>query len=341
MREIVNIFSTDNYIAPSSFLIQSTKLAAELVNMGYEVHSHNIYTKEDVKKADYNIYVPWHYSVTYKNLHIRPPYSNESFPDKSKLDFDLIPDSTLVGICDKEDLDNVVREKVIQKNYKKFIVSSKMQDKIFHLPNTKVIPWTVNPEIVTYKKFLEIDKDVPIVFIDGHTDYLRRGIDVSFKVLDALYNEGYKFGVVVHQWGNEFTLGDRPYTVKMFNGFLSDYVYYGILASCTHFLSPLRGGSFEILSLEALALGLTVVIPENSPSSEIPLRKDDVYWCRYNGNKIKTWENIFHKGGMNDIDYESTLEAMRKALEKPKVIDNYSYLSHYSMRKWAKEYLSD
>jgi hypothetical protein len=339
MKDVVNIFAPYNVSSPSSFLTQAFRLGGELFGRGYEVNFYNIYDHNEVAKGAYNIYMPFHYSVTYEGKHKIPPYANDTFPDLAKLDFDVEPNAILVGIADKEKVSEKVLEKVKEKNYDTFIVSSIMQKNIFNLPKTRVIPWTLPSDFNMYQPILQSNEKVPIFFIDAHTDYIRRGVDIAFKVFDKLYEENYKFAVIVHKWNKEFTLGKRAYSVTEFDGYMNDFTYYGMLKSCTHFLSPLRGGSFEISTLEALASGLTVIIPEGSPSSEIPLSKDDVYWCQYNSNKIETWDNIFHMGKMKDIDFNSVLEATRKSLEKPKVIQKNNYLRNYNMSKWATKYL--
>ena len=102
----------------------------------------------------------------------------------------------------------------------------------------------------------------------------------------------------------------------------------------------MRGGGFEIPILEALAIGMTVVIPDMGSWVDIPLRKDDVYWFKTNGATYPwPYGDAIHCGNMIDVDTESAYGMAVHALENRKTVDGKPYFDHYSPARVAKSFL--
>lgn len=102
---------------------------------------------------------------------------------------------------------------------------------------------------------------------------------------------------------------------------------------------PVRGGAFEIPVLEALALGKTVVIPEEGAWTDIPLNKDDVYWIKISGYKRYWFDNPYHIGEFVEPNKDDALEKLNMAIKERKSVNSEAYLKYYHPEEVAKDFL--
>lgn len=333
----MNIFSPTQLFPLGAFAMQGYLIGEALWEKGYEVNAIDIFSGEK-REGDINIYMPFHYATIYNDEIIKIPLQERSKYDMSKITFNITGEATLVGISDTDKFNEQALEKIRGSNYNKFITLSRMQSEVFKMPRTTVIPAFVSYKINLFRRAVKPRENIPVVFLEAHTDYKRRGVDVALKVLDQLYAEGVKFAAILTRWNEDFKVRERPY-LQVLTGFMTEAEHYGIMKSCTHFLTLLRGGAFEISTLEALALGLTVILPEGSPSAEIPLKHGDAYWVNKSEKPFDNWTNLFHVGKMREVDYESALTTTREALKSQLSFDRMKYFEEYSAKKWALEFI--
>jgi len=122
-------------------------------------------------------------------------------------------------------------------------------------------------------------------------------------------------------------------------GFVSRFMHYAVMKKGTHFFYPVRGGAFEIPVLEALALGLTVIIPDKGAWVDIPLNKDDVYWIKVDGLKRYWFDNPYHVGNFVEPDVDDAYDKLNEALDNRKNVNSDEYLKEYSPENIAKQFM--
>ncbi|CAJ31535.1 putative glycosyltransferase [Betalipothrixvirus acidiani] len=171
-----------------------------------------------------------------------------------------------------------------------------------------VIPHALNPDMFSYKP-----ANVPhpcVLAILPHS-WDRKGGDVVVRVFHELMNSGYHFYPVILVSN---MLEPRLRGLNAVKTPLPDDQYYSLFAGCDILFYPVRGGAFEIPVIEALSLGLDVVVTEKGAWSEWVLSEDDVYWIKV-GRKVKLWyTNPFHVGYFLDPDVEDAYQKLVMAL---------------------------
>ena len=171
-----------------------------------------------------------------------------------------------------------------------------------------VIPHALNPDMFHYPP-----KEMPhpcVLAILPHS-WERKGGDIVVKVFRELMKSGYRFYplVLVSNLFDERVKGINAVLAP-----LPDPGYYSLFAGCDILFYPVRGGAFEIPVIEALALGLDVVVTEKGAWSEWVLNPNDVYWIKV-ARKVKLWyTNQFHVGYFLDPDPEDAYRQLVTAL---------------------------
>ena len=207
-----------------------------------------------------------------------------------------------------------------------------------------VIPHALNPDIFYYPP-----KEMPhpcVLAILPHS-WDRKGGDVVVKVFRELMDSGYHFYPLILVSN---MLEPRIKGMNAIKTPLPDPDYYSIFAGCDILFYPVRGGAFEIPVIEALALGLDVVVTEKGAWSEY-VESEDAYWIKVT-RKVKMWyTNPFHVGNFLDPDPEDayqklvialsnwSLEKKKENLENRAVLyrEKYNYLN--IAREWEKRVL--
>ena len=205
-----------------------------------------------------------------------------------------------------------------------------------------VIPHALNPDMFYYPP-----KEMPhpcVLAILPHS-WERKGGDIVVKVFHDLMKSGYRFYPLIL---TSNILEPRVRKINLVQVPLPDPDYYSIFAGCDILFYPVRGGAFEIPVIEALALGLDVVVTEKGAWSEWVLDPSHVYWIRV-AKKVKLWyTNPFHIGNFLDPDPEDayrqlvtaladwSLEKKKENLENRAILyrERYNYLE--IAKQWEK-----
>ena len=224
------------------------------------------------------------------------------------------------------------------------VVPSKFsRDAFFTLNNPppqpiRIIPHALNPVMFEVKP---ANFPHPCVLALLPHSWERKGGDVVLDVFEKLKREGTRF----------FSLILTAREIRGFNRVptpLPDPEYYSIFAGCDILFYPVRGGAFEIPVIEALALGLDVVVTGQGAWMEWVLSPDDVYPIRVRG-KVRLWySNPFHVGFFFDPDPVNALVKLKEALtnwypEKKKEnleVRALKYRERYHYLEVAKEWES-
>jgi len=208
-----------------------------------------------------------------------------------------------------------------------------------------VIPHVLNPDMFHYPP--KIFPHPCVLAILPHS-WERKGGDIVVKVFRELMDSGYRFFplILVSNLSEPRIKGMNAIKVP-----LPDSEYYSIFAGCDILFYPVRGGSFEIPVIEALSLGLDVVVTEKGAWSEWVLDPNDVYFIKVS-KKVKLWyTNMFHVGYFLDPDPEDAYQKLVIALanwspdKKKENLENravlyrerYNYLN--VAKEWEKEVL--
>jgi glycosyltransferase involved in cell wall biosynthesis len=176
----------------------------------------------------------------------------------------------------------------------------------------------------------------------------RKGGDIVVKVFRELMDSGYHFYPLILVSN---MLEERIRGMNVIKTPLPDPDYYSLFAGCDILFYPVRGGAFEIPVIEALALGLDVVVTEKGSWSEWVLDPSHVYWIKA-PKKVRLWlTNPFHVGYFLDPDPEDAYRQLVTALanwspeRKKENLENrailyreiYNYLE--IAKEWEKEVL--
>jgi glycosyltransferase involved in cell wall biosynthesis len=203
-----------------------------------------------------------------------------------------------------------------------------------------VIPHALNPEMFHYPA--KIMPHPCVLAILPHS-WERKGGDIVVKVFSELKQSGYYFYPLI------LISNLTEYRIKGINAIktpLPDSDYYSIFSACDILFYPVRGGAFEIPVIEALALGLDVVVTEKGAWSEWVLDENDVYWIKV-AKKVKLWyTNPFHVGYFLDPDPEDAYQKLVMALanwsldKKKENLENRAilYRERYNYLNIAKEW---
>jgi len=203
-----------------------------------------------------------------------------------------------------------------------------------------VIPHALNPDMFHYPP-----KEMPhpcVLAILPHS-WERKGGDIVVKVFRELMKSGYRFYplVLVSNLFDERIKGINVVQVP-----LPDPDYYSLFAGCDILFYPVRGGAFEIPVIEALALGLDVVVTEKGAWSEWILSPSDVYWIKV-AKKVRLWyTNPYHVGYFLDPDPEDAYQKLVTALanwsldKKKENLENRAvlYRERYNYLRIAEEW---
>jgi len=203
-----------------------------------------------------------------------------------------------------------------------------------------VIPHALNPDMFYYPP-----KEMPhpcVLAILPHS-WDRKGGDVVVKVFRELMDSGYHF---YHLILVSNMLEEKIRGMNVVKTPLPDPEYYSLFAGCDILFYPVRGGAFEIPVIEALSLGLDVVVTEKGAWSEWVLDENDVYWVKA-PRKVKLWyTNPFHVGYFLDPDPEDAYRQLVTALanwsldRKKENLENRAilYRERYNYLSIAKEW---
>ncbi len=308
-----DIFDSRFRFATSSFYFIDKWLENGLDTLGIPYEVKDIFTSPKKSEEDVvSIFHPFHY--------------------RGKFDFDK--KSILYGLADTDEFSFVLINKLKQMDYGAFVVPSNFVNKVFGLPKTIILKHPLNPVLKKFKVEKK-DRDVPIFFINASHSWHRRGTDLAIDALDRASKDGYEFKAVVHSWLASDIDVKRDW-LDVVGGFQGDELYYKMFGDADFFLHPARGGAFEITIAEALALGVTPIIPNVEPFNEVPLSANDVYYVD-GGQKVYAWHNQWHTGKMWEVSLDALVEVVEKALDSgKKQIDTKKYLDAYDNVKYAE-----
>jgi hypothetical protein len=203
-----------------------------------------------------------------------------------------------------------------------------------------VIPHALNPDMFYYPP-----KEMPhpcVLAILPHS-WERKGGDIVVKVFRDLMKSGYRFYPLIL---TSNILEPRVRKINLVQVPLPDPEYYSIFAGCDILFYPVRGGAFEIPVIEALALGLDVVVTEKGAWSEWVLDERHVYWIKV-AKKVKLWyTNPYHVGYFLDPDPEDAYQKLVSALanwsleKKKEDLENRAilYRERYNYLEIAKQW---
>ena len=206
-------------------------------------------------------------------------------------------------------------------------------------------PIIVIPHALNHDMFYYSPKEIPhpcVLAILPHS-WDRKGGDIVVEVFRKLMNSGYHFYplILVSNMLEEKIRGMNAVKTP-----LTDPDYYSLFAGCDILFYPVRGGAFEIPIIEALALGLDVVVTERGAWSEWVLDTNDVYWIKV-AKKVKLWyTNLFHVGYFLDPDPEDAYQKLVTALanwsldKKKENLENRAilYRERYNYLEIAKQW---
>jgi len=206
-------------------------------------------------------------------------------------------------------------------------------------------PIIVIPHALNHDMFYYSPKEIPhpcVLAILPHS-WDRKGGDIVVEVFRKLMNSGYHFYplILVSNMLEEKIRGMNAIKTP-----LTDPDYYSLFAGCDILFYPVRGGAFEIPIIEALALGLDVVVTERGAWSEWVLDTNDVYWIKV-AKKVKLWyTNLFHVGYFLDPDPEDAYQKLVTALanwsldKKKENLENRAilYRERYNYLEIAKQW---
>ncbi|AAL27754.1 glycosyltransferase [Sulfolobus islandicus filamentous virus] len=315
----------------NSFGRQATLLEKGLKELGHEVTSFekNSIRKEDLPPGfdDYIYYTIFNTQLFWKGI-----------PKHGK--------NIVFEVADTDAISSVALYFFRHQPVDKIIVPSQWSKNAFYtlkLPIPQpiyVIPHALNPSMFSYPP-----KEMPhpcVLAILPHS-WDRKGGDIVVNVFRELMNSGYHFYPLILVSN---MLEPRLRGLNAVKTPLPDPDYYSLFAGCDILFYPVRGGAFEIPVIEALALGLDVVVTEKGAWSEWILNNDDVYWIKVN-KKVKLWyTNLFHVGYFLEPDYNDAYQKLVMALanwhpeKKKENLENRAilYRERYNYINIAKEW---
>lgn len=285
----------------TSFGRQSVLLERGLKELGHEVVS---FDKKKTKKEDlprgYDDYI--YYTI------FGTPLFWRGVPRYGK--------NILFDVADTDAIGQLMLFFLRQQPIDEIIVPSQWSKNAFYTFNIKipqpiyVIPHALNPNMFSYPP-----REMPhpcVLAVLPHS-WERKGGDVVVNVFQRLVKAGYNFYPVI--------LGSEPNgqiikNITLIRTPLPDEFFYSVFAGCDILFYPVRGGAFEIPVIEALALGLDVVVTEKGAWSEWVLNKNDAYFIKVRG-KVKLWyTNPLHVGFFLDPDPNDAYEKLVTALKE-------------------------
>ena len=320
----------------NSFMRQSVLLERGLKELGHEVVSFdkNKTSKSNLPSGfdDYVYYTVFNTHLFWKGI-----------PDYGK--------NIVFEVSDTDALSQLALLFFRQQPVHKIVVPSNWAKQGFYafrqpIPQpVYVIPHALNPDIFHYPP--KIMPHPCVLALLPHS-WERKGGDIVVKVFNELMKSGYNFFplILVNNLSEPRIQGINAIKIP-----LPDPEYYSIFAGCDILFYPVRGGAFEIPVIEALSLGLDVVVTEKGAWSEWVLDPNDVYWVKVT-KKVKLWyTNPFHVGNFLDPDPEDayrqlvtalanwSLEKKKENLESRAVLyrERYNYLN--VAKEWEKEVL--
>jgi glycosyltransferase involved in cell wall biosynthesis len=209
-----------------------------------------------------------------------------------------------------------------------------------------VIPHAIDPQLFeavkNYSKlyYPSLDYSLPRVFVYANHSFSRKGWDIALSVLQEVCGSRANFNVMLKTWQYfDRSVYDIACRKLLLSGHVSSALHYASMNQATHFFYPVRGGAFEIPVLEMLALGKTVIIPEQGAWTDIPLSRDDVYWIKVSSFKRYWFDNPYHVGDFVEPDRDDAERKLLSALEGPLSIDVKKYHEAYSPQAIAEKFV--
>lgn len=241
--------------------------------------------------------------------------------------------SVLISVNDTTRFSDWYREEWMKKNYKAFVVHNNLQYGIMAMPRSWIVPCPVFPiENNIEPKPFEEREFTFFIHNDAPTD--RRGYDEAIKIIKTL---GIKNNVY-HSRHVPVPEDDKEYfSLVVENELQTDL--YRTLANSKFLLYPSKGGAFERLVLEALAVGTIPIIPEAGSARETLLDIDDAVLMPVNDLFYGMYKNQYQQGNGFQPSVELSIPLIDKALKERKEIAPYKrYREYYSVKRIADLY---
>jgi len=215
-----------------------------------------------------------------------------------------------------------------------FVNSGVDAEKVYLLPHgLNEVYSKPTPKIIFNKKLEEIRKDnrIKILSFFLHS-WFRKGMDVAFEALNRLakkYDFLYVIKTVKHTHEPYNLSWKYPnVNIKVIDDWIGEEELVYLFDSCDVFLSPQRGGSFEIPPLEALSRGLPTVLTGWGCVLDYATKYKSAYLIRYTD-----YQKILHGGhvgvGVNpDVNHATSLIQY--------ILDNLDYCKSIAEKETEK-----
>jgi len=329
-----------------SFGLQSKILEDELRNMGHDVLDIDHTSSTKIKIDKFSTFKP-DVLVIWTFFHDvgHPTITVDEFRQMVGTNRDFF----LIGfeVSDTDRLSDKAISMVNELNPDVLVTPSRWSANGFHDVNIPIVilPHALDPYILEKKdkyrlSFPLLEGKDKHVYIYAQHSLDRKGTDISLNVVNKLYEKRQDFNLIIKSLSMTYKgITEFKPDKYILRGFVSRFMHYAVMKKGTHFFYPVRGGAFEIPVLEALALGLTVIIPDKGAWVDIPLNKDDVYWIKVDGLKRYWFDNPYHVGNFVEPDVDDAYDKLNEALDNRKNVNSDEYLKEYSPENIAKQFV--
>lgn len=235
--------------------------------------------------------------------------------------------SILWSVNDTTRFSDYWREMWLMKGYKNFVVHNPLQYAIMNMPKTHVIPDPVFPpeNKIQVRPFGERDYTF---FVHNDSPIDRRGYLEAMQVIKHFNIKNN----IYHSRHIPVPEGDEEYfTHVMTNSSQEDL--YNAIGSCKFLLYMTKGGAFERLVLEALAVGTVPIITEVGSASQILLDRDDGVLIPAIDHYYGMFHNEWQQGFGIQPSVELGLPMIEKALNTKYKINYKRYRKFYGIER--------